>query len=88
MDDSLRRIHERVDKLGDRVLILEQNTIKREGPYVDRLSVVENAVLTIRSNTTAIKEETAKSFSHTQAYLIIILMIANTLVTLYTALQH
>lgn len=84
-DESLSRVHERVDRLEDRVLTLELNTIKREGPFVEKLYTVESAVLKIQSNTDAIKTETDKSFTHNQAYMVIAIMIVNTILTVYLA---
>lgn len=84
-DDSLRRVHERVDGLANRVLTLELDTIKREGPFANRVYAVENAILKIQSNTEAIKTETDRSFTHNQAYVVILIMVVNTILTVYLA---
>lgn len=74
-----------MDRLQDRVLTLELDTIKREGPFTSRMSEVERAVLKIKTNTEAIKTETDKSFTHNQAYIVIAIMLVNTLLTVYLA---
>lgn len=74
--------------MEDRVLILEHDTVKREGPLVERIRTVEDAILAIKSNTTAIRRETDKSFTHTQAYIVIAIMLANLITTIVLAAQH
>lgn len=60
---SLNRAHERIDKLEDRVIALELTTVRREGPFVERVNEGLRKLDRIETVATATKDVAERTFN-------------------------